>query len=823
MARVCQLTKVIYLLIIVVVAALFGACGSEAKRVPAHAIPIAAAWSVTGERLADLPLTTGVTSLDRDLEQVVQMLDSVPGLGAFAAYALNAGKEGLTLGVALHWPAGPAAATGWTVAEAYDFRGDIIRRYARPGQPACYTAQVGELVLLGFLPLAVEEMLGQVQQSAHMPALPPGIDTAFTHYLQPAELPALLAAVRSPAGEGALRRLAGWFRWLRFRAEPVDSVVVIDGHVGTDLPVRGGGLPANWPSLLPAGTTAFDWGPLVGEQLQPAAPAARRWWASHLQPWVGHQSLRLRTATNERVWVLPQPDLAEAAKRLAEMAASTGLPQRTDYLLYELRQLALPGLLGGVWADSKGGALPWVTIADSMVIFAESRAGLEQWLDSHMLGATLAQDAAFGALVERLPTEPAALLVYRNLKVAPAATDYFPAWIPPDWVAGYPRQLHAFYPARDNWRWRGIGAGTAGVPARAGAFEVAWRREINGGLRQLLGVYDLHGKTTTEVVTQDSTHALQLLDDQGAVRWRLPLDGPLLGRVYQLPAVSSGTVYLAQTRRAIYLLDEQGRALPNYPRRLSHPASAPLTVADLDHDGSFYYFIPTMANEIVGFDGRGEPLRFWNPRPETGPVKQAILHFQNSQADYIAALDTLGRLRAYARTGELRWSVDGLELYAGSRLYGQALPNGDARLVVTEAGGKLRIVNLNGQSFPLPMRAGGQAYDHFLFADVWGDDRNDYLALAGRQLALHAYDTKGYAHRWTVELPLAADALFSLPAATAKVGLLNRDRGLIYLLSADGKLTTDEALAGQHLPIYTANGLLVTAYNGVVYGYRVGE
>lgn len=814
---VSQLTKPGRALVVLLAAMLLSTCG-PAPTTPADALPPTAAWSVTGSSPTALNFSTGIASLDRDLQRFTAVLDSLAGENHFAAYAINAGKEGLTLGLALQRNADAEQFPRWAAVRQYDFRGDRIQEYAVPGLPPLFLARAGELILMGFLPLAVEEMLGQIR-NGHEAAAEDAPSAGAMHHIQTAELPALLSGLTSPPGQAIVRRLGQWFTHMDFQLRPTDSLTFVEGRVSSDLPAIGN-KPAEWWALLPEGTTAFTAMPLLETQLQPAAQGAARWWRTHLQDWPGSYSLSLRTATHERLWILPRPDLPAAEKQLRDLAERAGQTERVDYLLYELRQLAIPGLLAGVWPDSAPDALPWVTLADSVVVFAESRAGLEQWLDSRMLGRSLLDDAAFKSLAIHLPNEPAAVVAYYNAMSVPALTDYFPGWSPPGWWPLARQQLHAFYPQPGSWRWQGVVGGSGKEEASRSPYRVAWRREMGKGIRQLRPVVDLQGKSTNEIALQDSAFTLNLLDGQGRTRWQLPLDGPLLSDLYRLPDAIGSTIYLAQTRQAIYQFDSRGQVLPNYPRRLAQPAAAPLTVADLDHDGNYYYFLPTTAGEIVGYNGKGEPLRFWNPRTNTGPVYQPVQHFQNSRADYILALDTLGSLRAYSRTGELRWSVDSLDLDADSRLSGQAASDGGARLVVSEQGGRLRIVNLIGQSFPLPMRAGGQPYEHFLFVDIWGDERNDYLAQAGRRLALYAYDDKGYAQRWSAELPLVADALFSLPNRKF-VGILNRQRGLIYLLDSAGRLLSTEPLAGQYVPVVTQDGLLVTAYNDVVYGYRL--
>ena len=102
---------------------------------------------------------------------------------------------------------------------------------------------------------------------------------------------------------------------------------------------------------------------------------------------------------------------------------------------------------------------------------------------------------------------------------------------------------------------------------------------------------------------------------------------------------------------AIYVLDETGQPLPNFPVRLpSTDSIAYLNLVDYNKTKAYRFFVSDVRGRAYVLDKRGNPLPGWSPN-SLRPLAEAPFHVRLGQRDCMVLPQDDGILHMYRRIG----------------------------------------------------------------------------------------------------------------------------------------------------------------------------
>jgi hypothetical protein len=164
-----------------------------------------------------------------------------------------------------------------------------------------------------------------------------------------------------------------------------------------------------------------------------------------------------------------------------------------------------------------------------------------------------------------------------------------------------------------------------------------------------------HLNGENEIVVQDRTNTLFLVNAKGEVLWKRPLPAQMMSPLFVVDAFRNNKFQmLFNTRDAIYLLDRNGKDVEGFPVRLSAPATAPLSVFDYENNRTYRLVVPC-ANKVIsnyGIDGKPQPT--WES-PRTGAIVRMPLQYANvGGKEYLVAIDEEGGISLLNRRGQTR-------------------------------------------------------------------------------------------------------------------------------------------------------------------------
>ncbi|GAB4248023.1 MAG: hypothetical protein Kow0027_10170 [Saprospiraceae bacterium] len=650
--------------------------------------------------------------------------------------------------------------------------------------------------------------------------------TAFSGLLNPAALPA--------AG-----RLSSFGKWVHMQVPlpGADSTTVWRGGIypNTKDPLCAAiadakALPfRNSFENIPAGMGVVAWFAFSGFQPQMNADK----WSKYFKPWIGQEvafstGQALLDNSFEQFVLFKVADGEKAETLLPKLALTEGDSSVSNYQMFSLYHQkgdAVNGFLGSAkqWPET------WYTLLGEYALFSNSRAGVERWLDQYVIGNTLSKDARFLKTILELPVTANGFVSFESGK----AWQQLSAWLDPDKLknlAVNPLGMDLFAATlrkKGNMFELEIATQSDAGPAARSTASVLWRVPLEAPLAS--SPFTFYHPETGEylVFAQDAGRQLYLISRSGRVLWKKPFTELINSEIQPLDLHNDGDVQLAfSTRTGIHLLNIQGEEMPGYPIELLVPATNGVTVVDFFKSHDYSFFIACENEKAYGFDEEGLPLEGWRPRDSVGMVTHPMQHFQARGMDFLVFLNDEPALRVFRRNGQPRFDEVLLE---GKFLSppGWQVSRQSSRIVACNDKGRAWVVNLSGGAFGLSLKAGNSTDTRFIFEDVVGDNRKDYIVLSSQDLAVYNYEGSKFVRSATHRFANRQEDLFGLHwqnAPKSLIGTVDPVRNQINILDGKGRLLPQFPLAGDTRfqvvdLLEDGKPVLIVGHNEEVYAY----
>jgi uncharacterized protein DUF3352 len=552
---------------------------------------------------------------------------------------------------------------------------------------------------------------------------------------------------------------------------------------------------------IPANVSALVW--LAIDGYKPVAE--KKIWDSYFKPWAGYEwafatGEPADAGAFEQFYLLKTTDDKKAGASLQKLAAATGSATGYDYQMFKIwtvegpaiaRMMGLPG----------ASIRHYLTLLGGYVLAANTRAGMERWLDNYLVGGTFSKQASFLQSLNTLPDKAQGFLYLESGKswqqIAPFLDDKIITSL-----SGNPLQfghLAAVMNRRGNFCRFAAVSPSPGVVREDQPATVLWRAPLAARAAMPPFVFKNEAGQEWLVFVQDESNQLYLISRGGRVLWRRQLDERILSDVTRIDLHNNGESQLVfSTTTKIFTINMAGEDVEGYPLNLQVPATNGVAVVDFFKSHDYRFFIACKNEKAYGFDEKGSPVEGWRPHDSIGVVRQPIRHFQAQGMDFLVLLNEAGTLQVFQKNGNYRFAEKnfGAEFrqppaYQASR--------SSARIVACDVSGRVFVTNLSGESFKLALKAGNNTGVRFAFADIGGDERKDYLALSGRYLAVYFYEGNRFKQMFTHRFEYPQDDVFAVGwqrNQKAFTGTVNATKDQIFMLDGSGSVLPQFPLAG---------------------------
>lgn len=624
-----------------------------------------------------------------------------------------------------------------------------------------------------------------------------------------AELGPQFSPLLDPAQLHDLDGMGDAARWLRLdlplKKEAADwsgKFSMAEGHPLMDANAEG--KPISFKQALgalPDNLAAFAW--LSTDRIVAAMETGL--WRTYIAPWATDEAVLaigepLEAGAAEQFFLIKTKDAKKAEEKLAGLAKRLESSEVSDFQMFKIRHFtALP--LDKMLLLGKNMHDPYATVLGDYVLFSNSKTGIERWLGKYLAGQTYAKNADFLQSLRNLPTVANGLLHFESERAWPFASQFFEEKL----LAKIGRNPLNFSELTATFSRKGtvcelqFASTQKTISDQTAPANILWKTPIGNRVTLAPTVFINPENGEVEIFTQDASHTIYLLSKSGRILWRRELGESIKSKIWQLDLNNDGEIQFAfSTASGIFVVDRSGEDVAGYPLKLQTPASNGVTVVDFFKSHDYQFFIACENGSAYGFDEMGSPVEGWRPKTDIGTVRLPLVHFQAKGKDFLMMLDTAGVLQVFQKNGDYRFPK---KEFASKFLQSPDFQaDGDNyRIVACDDQGRVSVTNLEGSDFKLGLDVRKKQGVQFAFADVTGDERKDYLALSGKDLAVNFYAGKSFKKGFKYEFDETQDAIF--PVVWAKrpkafIGSFCEAKSQIMLLDGQGKLLPQFPLAG---------------------------
>lgn len=443
---------------------------------------------------------------------------------------------------------------------------------------------------------------------------------------------------------------------------------------------------------------------------------------------------------------------------------------------------------------------PYVTLIDEMVVCAPTLAHLKILLDRYLDQQTLSKDLDYRAFRKNMTDDPAVNIYINTARCMPVlkrmAGPGFGQFLessPTTFQALNPIGVQ-FNPLRRN-TWLLTGLVQAGQSFQA-ATNLLWKADLDTLMGTMPVLVTNHNDNSRELLVQDLSSNLYLVDRAGKVVWKRNLDAAIVGEIYQVDYYRNGKYqWLFSTEGAIYLVDRLGRDVENFPLNLPATNTSGLAMFDYDRNGDFRMFVGCNNGNIYGWQKSGRPLTGWSPKRNAGILTHPMFHFTAGPRDYIVALTVEGVLTAFARDGQVRIGPVHLNAGFNQPFAVESTEGRRFRLANADTRGRLVRVDENGQvTRDSLFHAIGDV--RYLHTDLDGDGNPDHIFMDKYRVIAFGKENKQIME---YQIPgETVSAMFPVQLANEKlIGLVDEENERIYLVRSNGSVYPDFPLRGR--------------------------
>ncbi len=568
----------------------------------------------------------------------------------------------------------------------------------------------------------------------------------------------------------------------------------------------------------------------------------------YFMPWIGQEvTLFIEDPTDDenafvkdKLVFIQSTDTALTWRLLNRYAHQFGELNRAAYQNFMVTQIAANSPLKALFGEDLAPLQnPYYTIIDNYIVFANARTTLEGWIKSfntRQMILDLPEYHAFFAQAKNksniyaLLNTPNAAKFLQYL-VRPQLHDYLNTAfqkfrnIYPIGVQLYGFENHflvnlstAYNVFKEQEEVKATSAWQADLDATAAIAPKA--------LRSHDGNY--------YILAQDVNNRLYFFNKNGENLWGKDkvLTRKINSDIFEIDFYSNNQIqYAFSTDSAIYVMDKAGSYLKIIPL-ISRASNGVLAV---DYGKGPRFFIACRNGAFYAYEQNGKPLSGWQPLERVGRVYYPMEYMNYQNKRYFIMATKAGNCKAFKRNGEPYFK--GGKLPGNMTGWGVDAPIG--RIAAGNGNGKIRILNTKGKGFGLSPVKGVNKNVQFVYADVLGDKRKDYIRIGEDKMAVHYYtkeeDKKGRLKDVLKEAgvyPLGAKAkrkafAVNLLGTTKQyIGLWEPENASISLVNAKGEVQNGFPLAGtsefQIVDLFGERGnTLVVANNNRVYTYKL--
>lgn len=333
---------------------------------------------------------------------------------------------------------------------------------------------------------------------------------------------------------------------------------------------------------------------------------------------------------------------------------------------------------------------------------------------------------------------------------------------------------------------------------------------LASGISSKAFVVKNHNDRSQEIVVQDSSRQVYLINTKGEILWQKKLDGFIKGQVEQIDYFANGKLQLLiSTEKSVHVIDRLGNYVRPYPVELPFSIEM-IRVVDYDHSKKYRFLLADKEGVLRMIDKEGAILEGWQGLKAGGALVVEPKHFRISAKDYISVLQKNGNFTLYTRRGEqLRdfpVNVKGRPL--SDFYYDEGDKNENSGFVFVNTDGFRVKVSLRGEEISRETLIKPSVETQFRL--ICEENERDYVIVRQGSKALTVFSDKleELVVNEFVGLNKADVRNFDFGSGKIYYTITDMEQNLGYVYNSTGDLLTTQPVECDHLSLMWSQGKL---------------
>lgn len=333
---------------------------------------------------------------------------------------------------------------------------------------------------------------------------------------------------------------------------------------------------------------------------------------------------------------------------------------------------------------------------------------------------------------------------------------------------------------------------------------------INSGISSKAFVVKNHNDRSQEIVVQDSSKQIYLINTKGEILWQKKLDGFIKGSVEQIDYFANGKLQLLiSTEKSVHVIDRLGNYVRPYPVDLAF-LNEMIWVVDYDHSKKYRFLLTDKQGVLRMMDKEGTILEGWQGLKTGGELVVEPKHFRISAKDYISVLQKSGDFILYTRRGE---RLSGFPVNVKGRplkdfYYDEGDKNERAGFVFVNTDGFRVKISLSGEEISREALVKSSVETHFKLICEENEKAYVIVRQGNKALTILSNKLEEVVVNEFVGLNKANVQYFDFGSGKIYYTITDTEQNLGYVYNSAGNLLTSQPVECDHLSLMRSQGKL---------------
>lgn len=324
--------------------------------------------------------------------------------------------------------------------------------------------------------------------------------------------------------------------------------------------------------------------------------------------------------------------------------------------------------------------------------------------------------------------------------------------------------------------------------------QAIWQLKLDGKLMRkpalVLNHKDLPNR---EVIVCDNQNNVSLINKEGLVLWTINIPGEIVSDIHQIDLYRNNKFqYIFNTKTQLYCIDRMGNKVGKYPVTLKSIASNGVAIVEYGNNNEFRFIVAGEDRKVYVFDRDGKLIPKWNFEGTESLVSQPIQHFDVDGKDYLVVSDQKN-IYFLDRQGKNREIQPAPFVRSVNPLY--FINDNNPRLISTDQTGRIHIIDFTGQAEVKEVGKFSGAH-RFVVYDLDGNGTPEYLFADGKKLTILSADGKKTGEHLFSDVISETPAICTMGSGNTKIGVVVKGENKVYLLDKNGSVMRGFPLEG---------------------------